>query len=228
MFSPKFAVLAALLVSLLMGIVLVSMQGAKAGPANGLSAAGSAPAAASAPAQAASSLTTGAAQPAAVLGSATLDLGLVAKSSSIDDADNVRWSLVRTTGDTAGLYVAQSGVDWKALRQVSRAGSFVLAAGSTWSFNATFQEGVGYKQASGVLAGGQCALATVIRGAAIRASLPTKAKQHRYAIPGFALADTVNIWWGRDDLTVQNPGGQDLLIAWELTPQTVKVSFIDQ
>lgn len=161
----------------------------------------------------------------ASLGSATLDLGLVAKGSSIDDADNVRWSLVRTTGDTNGLYTSQSGVDWKALRQVTRSGSYALPAGSTWSFNDTFQEGVGYKNASGVLAGGQCALATVIRGAAIRAGLPNKANPHRYPIPGFVLAETVNIWWGRDDLTVQNPTGQDLVIAWELTPKGVSVSI---
>ena len=222
MFSPKFAILAAVGVSILLAMILLSAQGPKAGVQGSSLTAGSGtktvPVADS---------TSGQTQvdSAASMGSATLDLGLVAKGSSIDNADNVRWSLVRTTGDTNGLYSTQSGVDWKALRQVTRSGSFALPAGSTWSFNETFQEGVGYKNASGALAGGQCALATVIRGAAIRAGLPNKAKPHRYPIPGFVLAETVNIWWGRDDLTVQNTTGQDLALFWELTPQGVYVAI---
>jgi hypothetical protein len=225
MFSPKFAILSAMGISILLVLILLSAQGPKTvvqGSSLAASAGGGSPAvpnagSPSAPAKGASS--------AALSGSATLDLGLVAKASTIDDADNVRWSLVRTTGDTNSLYNSKSGVDWKALRQVTRSGSFSLAAGSTWSFNDTFQEGVGYKNASGVLAGGQCSLATVIRGAAIKAGLPNQAKPHRYPVPGFALADTVNIWWGRDDLTIQNPTGQDLAIAWELTPKGVTVTI---
>ena len=222
MFSPKFAILAAVGVSILLAMILLSAQGPKVGVQGSSLTAG-----AGTKTVPGANSTSGQTQvdSAASLGSATLDLGLVAKGSSIDNADNVRWSLVRTTGDTNGLYSTQSGVDWKALRQVTRSGSFALPAGSTWSFNKTFQEGVGYKNASGALAGGQCALATVIRGAAIRAGLPNKAKPHRYPIPGFALAETVNIWWGRDDLTVQNTTGQDLALFWELTPQGVSVAI---
>ena len=223
MFSPKFAILAAVGVSILLAMILLSAQGPKVGVQGSSLTAG-----AGTKTVPGANSTSGQTQvdSAASLGSATLDLGLEAKGSSIDDADNVRWSLVRTTGDTNGLFnSSQSVVDWKALRQVTRSGSYPLPAGSTWSFNDTFQEGVGYKNASGVLAGGQCALATVIRGAAIRAGLPNKAKPHRYPIPGFVLAETVNIWWGRDDLTVQNPTGQDLAIAWELTPQGVTVAI---
>jgi len=222
MFSPKIAILATVGMCIVLGAVLLSIQGAGAGATPAIAA----PLGSSGPAVPQSNTKASTSAAAQTIGSATLSLSSVAKASSIDDADNVRWSLMRTTGDTGGVYSSKSGVDWVALRQVTRSGSFSLAAGSTWSFNATFQEGVGYKQASGVLAGGQCALATVIRGAAIRAGLPNKAKPHRYAIPGFALADSVNIWWGRDDLTVQNPGAQALTIAWELTPQAVTVKIL--
>ena len=225
MFSPKYAVLAAVGISLLMGAILLSMQGVKTSAASVASAANGA----SNP-EAPSIIQSEAAAPSStsqqVIGTATLSLAAVAKVSSIDDVDNVRWSLVRSSGSTSGLYTPASGVDWKGLREVSRSGAFKFAANSTWSFNAIFQEGVGYKQASGVLAGGQCALATVIRGAAMKAGLPTHAKQHRYAIPGFALADSVNIWWGRDDLTIQNTLKQDLTIAWELTPETVTIKIL--
>jgi hypothetical protein len=80
--------------------------------------------------------------------------------------------------------------------------------------------------ASGVLAGGHCALATVFRGAAIQAGLPAEAKPHLWPIPGFQLSETVNIWWGRDDLLVHNTTSQDLSLAWELTPQGVGVSVV--
>ena len=225
MFSPKYAVLAAVGISLLMGAILISIQGAKTSTASVASASNAA-----SNLEASFAIQSESAAPSStsqqVIGTATLSLAAVAKVSSIDDVDNVRWSLVRSSGSTSGLYSSASGVDWKALRGVSRSGAFRFAAGSTWSFNAIFQEGVGYKQASGVLAGGQCALATVIRGAAMKAGLPTHAKPHRYAIPGFALADSVNIWWGRDDLTIQNPGSHSLTIAWNLTPAAVTVSIL--
>ena len=217
MFSPKFAVLGAVLVSALLVLVLVLNQGAKAGPGQPAPIGGnvlSSRAASQAPA------TGGVGQ-----GSASLDLAALAKSNSLAEVDNVRWSLVRSTGDYNQLYNSKTGVDWAALRKVSRSGSYTLPAGATWSFNATFQEGVGYKVAAGVIAGGQCALATVIRAAAIRAGLPNQAKPHRYPVPGFPLAETVNIWWGRDDLTVQNLTAQDLTIAWQLTPTQVIVSI---
>jgi len=219
MFSPKFAVLGAVLVSALLVLVLVLNQGAKASPSQPAQVGGNVP-----PSQAASqppAAAAGAARP----GSATLDLGALAKSNSLAEVDNVRWSLVRSTGDFNQLYNSKTGVDWAALRKVSGSGKYTLPAGGTWSFNATFQEGVGYRIAAGVIAGGQCALATVIRAAAIRAGLPNQAKPHRYPVPGFPLAETVNIWWGRDDLTVQNPTAQDLTISWKLTPENVTVSI---
>lgn len=219
MFSPKYAVLAAVLVSVLLALGLLSAQGAKAGasqPAQPAQAGGTAPT------QAAGQPETG--RPSGQ-GSATLDLTALTKSNSLAEVDNVRWSLVRSTEDYNSLYTNKSGVDWAALRKVTRSGSFSIPAGKAWSFNATFQEGVGYRTAAGVIAGGQCALATVIRGAAIRAGLPNHAVPHRYPVPGFPLAETVNIWWGRDDLTVQNPTAQDLIIAWNLTPSSVSISI---
>jgi hypothetical protein len=158
--------------------------------------------------------------PTTTLGSAFLDLNRLVT----DEADNARWSLVRDSSAAAGLYSADTGVDWPALRRVSQSGSFQLPAGSTWSFNQTFQGGVGYKMASGVLAGGHCALATVFRGAAIQAGLPAEAKPHLWPIPGFQLSETVNIWWGRDDLHIHNPTGQNLALDWDLTPDGVTVS----
>jgi hypothetical protein len=218
MFSPKFAVLGAFLVSALLVLVLLSAQGAKAGSIQAAQAGGNALGSPQAASLAGTADGAG-------LGSASLDLGALAKSNSLAEVDNVRWSLVRSSGDFNQLYSSKTGVDWAALRKVTRSGSYALKAGATWSFNATFQEGVGYRIAAGVIAGGQCALATVIRAAAIRAGLPNKAIPHRYAIPGFALAETVNIWWGRDDLTVQNPTAQDLTIAWKLTPESVAISI---
>lgn len=160
--------------------------------------------------------------PTTTLGSAFLDLNRLVT----DEADNARWSLMRDSSAAAELYSAYNGVDWPALSGVSQSGSFQLPAGSTWSFNRTFQGGVGYKMASGVLAGGHCALATVFRSAAIQAGLPTEAKPHLWPIPGFELSETVNIWWGRDDLLVHNATSQDLSLAWELTPQGVGVSVV--
>lgn len=160
----------------------------------------------------------------AVFGSAALSLKKLAQSNGIDEVDNARWSLVRGTKAADGIFTSERGVDWHALRNVSTSGHFEIPAGGSWSFNAAFGEGPGYKNASGVLAGGQCALATVFRGAAIQGGLPNQAKPHRYPIPGFALAETVNIWWGRDDLIIRNDTGQAVSLVWDLTPEKVAVS----
>jgi hypothetical protein len=161
-----------------------------------------------------------------IFGSAALNLNKLTQANGIDETDNARWSLVRGTKAAEGIYSSAHGVDWQALRQLSTSGSFAIPAGKSWSFNAAFGEGPGYKNASGVLAGGQCALATVFRGAATKGGLPNQAKQHRYPIPGFALAETVNIWWGRDDLTIRNDTGQAVSLAWDLTPEKVTVSVV--
>jgi hypothetical protein len=158
------------------------------------------------------------------LGSAFLDLNLLAENNSIDEADNARWSLVRGTPTESQVYGEGNGVDWAALRYVSLSGTYRVAAGGMWSFNQTFQEGHGYKIASGVLAGGHCALATVFRAAAIRAGLPNQAHPHRWPIPGFPLTESVNIWWGRDDLAIENTTAQTLYLAWKLSPEGIEVS----
>jgi hypothetical protein len=167
-----------------------------------------------------------AAGPATVLGSAHLDLNALTQADNIDEADNVRWSLVRGTPAASQVDRASNGVNWAALRTVSAEGSFSLPAGSSWSFNATFGGGQGYKQASGVLAGGQCALATVFRAAALKAGLPAKAIPHLYPVPGFTHSETVTIWWGTYDLKIENPTGQTLYLAWKLTPEGVDVSVM--
>lgn len=180
-------------------------------------------------AQAAASTTPAPPQPdspsgGTTVGRAALSLSTLTRANGIAEADNARWSLVRGTKAAEGIYSSEHGVDWQALRQVSTSGQFEITAGGSWSFNAAFGEGPGYKNASGVLAGGQCALATVFRGAAIQAGLPNQAKPHRYPIPGFALAETVNIWWGRDDLIIRNDAGQPVFLTWNLTPEEVTVS----
>ena len=158
-----------------------------------------------------------------LLGSAFLNLDWLASANSIDEADNARWSLVRGTPGQAEVYSPASGVDWETLRTLSQSGSYNLPDGNTWSFNETFGGGPGYKMASGVLAGGHCALATVFRAAAIQAGLPTQASPHRWPIPGFPLNETVNIWWGQYDLLVHNTTGKDLSLDWELSPQGIKI-----
>jgi len=160
------------------------------------------------------------------LGSAFLDLNQLARANSIDEADNARWSLVRGTPTEGDVYSQAGGVDWQTLRTLSQSGAYDLPAGNTWSFNETFGGGPGYKMASGVLAGGHCALATVFRAAAIQAGLPNQAIPHQWPIPGFPLDETVTIWWGRDDLTVHNTTGQDLSLNWDLSPQGIKISIL--
>jgi hypothetical protein len=165
--------------------------------------------------------------PAAIrLGSAFLDLNQLAWANSIDEADNARWSLVRGTPAEAVVYSQASGVNWQTLRTLNQSGAYDLPAGNTWSFNDTFGGGPGYKIASGVLAGGHCALATVFRAAAIQAGLPNQAIPHQWPIPGFPLDETVTIWWGRDDLLVHNSTGQDISLNWDLSPQGIKISIL--
>jgi vancomycin resistance protein YoaR len=101
-----------------------------------------------------------------------------------------------------------------------------VPVGSSWSFNATFGGGPGYKQASGVLAGGQCALATAFRAAALKAGLPAQSIPHLYPVPGFTHSETVTIWWGTYDLKIENPTGQALSLVWKLTPAGVDVSIM--
>jgi hypothetical protein len=217
----KIVVLAAFLVCALLVGALFSLSSAKA---NGVQA--SSQENAGQPGGAAGDPEVGGGQVIAekTLGSARLDLNALARQDSIDESDNARWSLVRGTPAGEKVYSAGKAVNWKALRKVSASGAYRLPAGSSWSFNATFADGPGYKNASGVLAGGHCALATVFRGAAIQAGLPTKAKPHAWPIPGFPLAQTVNIWWGRDDLVIRNTTGHDLYLAWNLTPDGITTS----
>ena len=162
------------------------------------------------------------------LGSAALDLNALARIDNVDESDNIRWSLVRNTPAGSALYNPASGVDWAALRNVTAAGFFKVVTGFPWKFNTIFGDGDGYKQASGVLAGGQCALATVFRAAAMQAGLPTKALPHASPVPGFPQDETVTIWWGTYDLKITNPTGQDLYLVWKLTPDSVKVSIESQ
>ena len=169
------------------------------------------------------------AQPAAaqgtetVLGHAFLDLNALTQMDNIDESDNVRWSLVRGTPAGERVALASGGVDWAALREVTAEGAFSLPAGSQWSFNATFGGGAGYKLASGVLAGGQCDLATAFRAAALPAGLPAQSIPHLYPVPGFTHSETVTIWWGTYDLTIENSTGRALSLAWKLTPAGVEV-----
>ncbi len=220
-FSPKFLVLGAVLVSLVLAVALLSAPGAQADAG---STAGKTVTDAPAPLAAQAAAVKGQ-RNSGVLGSATLSLNLLAKSHNLDEADNVRWSLARGTASGDNLYNVQSGVNWAALRKVSASGSIHLAAGASWSFNATYGGGAGYKNASGVLAGGQCSLATVFRAAALKAGLVTKARPHRTPIPGFPQNETVNIWWGSYDLVIQNTSGQDLSMDWALTPTAVTVTI---
>ncbi len=156
---------------------------------------------------------------------AVLDLNQLAQAYSIDEADNVRWALARRTPTAGRVYRPETGVDWTALRTVSQTGTLLLPTGFGWSFNEVFQQGPGYKQAAGVLAGGHCALATLFRAAADAAGLPTQAHPHARPIPGFSDQETVNIWWGRDDLVVHNNTAHDLYFVWQLTPQAVTASI---
>jgi hypothetical protein len=165
------------------------------------------------------------ASPAEILGQADLDLNRLSRANSIDEADNARWSLVRRTLAAARVYQQESGVDWNVLRGLNQTGTILIPAGFTWSFNETFQQGPGYKEAGGILAGGHCALATVFRAAAMQAGLPTIARPHAWSIPGFPQNQTVNIYWGRDDLLVRNTTGQDLYFVWSVLPDSLEVSL---
>ena len=226
-FSPKFLVLGAVLVSLVLAVVLLSAPGAQAGSvATGQEAPQAAGTGSGGGGDVPVSVASQAQAKPEVLGSVTLDLNLLTRQDNIGEADNVRWSLVRGTGAAAGLYDAKRGVDWSALRKLSVSGAIQLPAGASWSFNNTYGGGIGYKIASGVLAGGQCSLATAFRAAAMKAGLVTRATPHRRPIPGFPQNETVNIWWGSYDLVIQNNGPQEISMDWKLTPDTVTVSIL--
>ncbi len=225
-FSPKFLVFGAVLISVRLATVLLAGPSAAAGPAatgqvaNGVANAASGPPEQSQPASQEQGQGHG-----AVLGSAIIDMNLLVKQDNVGEADNVRWSLARSSPAGGALYNASRGVDWAALRKLSLSGSIRLPAGASWSFNDTYGGGAGYKVASGVLAGGQCSLATAFRAAAMKAGLETKATPHRRPIPGFPQNETVNIWWGTYDLVIKNTSGRDLSMDWQLAPVDVKISI---
>lgn len=162
----------------------------------------------------------------AAIGRADLDLNVLAQAHSIDEVDNIRWSLVRRTPQAAQVYQQETGVDWAALRRVGQMGTILVPAGFLWSFNETFRQGPGYKDAGGILAGGHCALATVFRGAAVQAGLPAESRSHATPIPGFTLEESVNILWGRDDLAVHNNTDRDLYFVWAVGPNQVTVTIV--
>ena len=164
--------------------------------------------------------------PQATIGRSDLELNALAQAHSISEADNVRWSLVRRTPQAAEVYQPETGVDWEALRRVQQVGTIFVPADFPWSFNQTFQQGPGYKEAGGILAGGHCALATVFRAAAVQAGLPVTSRQHATPIPGFSLQESVNILWGRDDLIVHNNSGQDLYFIWAVDADHVTVAVV--
>ncbi|HXF84919.1 MAG TPA: hypothetical protein VNK49_05965 [Anaerolineales bacterium] len=161
-----------------------------------------------------------------IYGQASLDLNLLAQVHSIDEADNLRWSLIRRSVLANEVFDPASGVDWIALRRIHQQDTILLPDGFIWSFNETFQGGPGYKNAGGILAGGHCALATVFRAAAAQAGLATQFQMHASPIPGFTREESVNIYWGRDDLLVYNTSGQDLYFIWRLTPDQLEISLI--
>lgn len=162
--------------------------------------------------------------PERVLGVAELDLEALARGNSPGEVDNALWSLIRRTPQSAEIYHADTGVDWESLRGIAQVGTILVMAGFPWSFNETFQKGPGYKEASGILAGGHCALATVFRAAAVQAGLPVSSKRHRTPIPGYSLDESVNILWGRDDLIVHNNTEQHLYFVWAITPGKITVA----
>jgi hypothetical protein len=215
-FPPEVIFTAVLLMGAMLACLLLNLGKAQASrlPAAGKSSRSAQPAARKKSATAST-----------LLGSAFLNLDWLASANSIDEADNARWSLVRGTPAQARVFSPGSGVDWQTLRTLSQSGSYNLPAGNTWSFNETFGGGPGYKIASGVLAGGHCALATAFRAAAIQAGLSNQAIPHQWPIPGFPLNETVTIWWGQYDLLLHNTTGQDLSLDWELSPQGIKISI---
>lgn len=158
-----------------------------------------------------------------VLSTATMPLDTTIPQ---DEADNLRWSLIRRTPLAATIYSAAGGVNWEALRSCEAQGDILVPAGFVWSFNETFREGPGYKEASGILAGGHCALATLFNAAAESAGLPTQFNRHRTPFPGYGAEKSVNIYWGRDDLVVQNTSGQDIYLRWRLVGNNATVEVV--
>ena len=156
------------------------------------------------------------------IGSASMALGNGLPQA---EADNLRWALVRRTPSAASIYDPATGVNWEALRGIAASGDILVPAGFVWSFNETFQSGPGYKEASGILAGGHCALATVFNAAARTAGLSTEYKPHRTPYPGYAVEQCVNIFWGRDDLRMRNTTGGDIEFLWTLTGDILTVQL---
>ena len=157
------------------------------------------------------------------IGSASMVLG---EGLPLDEADNMRWSLIRRTPAAASVYNASTGVDWGALRGIEASGDILVPSGFVWSFNETFQSGPGYKEASGILAGGHCALATVFNAAVKSAGLPTDYRPHRTPYPGYTVDQCVNIYWGRDDLRTRNTTGNDIQLRWVIDGQRVSVQVV--
>jgi hypothetical protein len=160
------------------------------------------------------------------LGRGVLDLNALTQGHGIGESDNARWSLVRRTPEAAQVFHPESGVDWAGLRNVSAAGTILVPAGFPWSFNETFQEGPGYKKASGILAGGHCALASAFRAAAVETGLPVEYRRHATPIPGFTGDESVNILWGRDDLVVHNNSAQDLYFVWSVGSGEITIAVV--
>ncbi len=168
-------------------------------------------------------------RPSEVTGSFVYDLNMLTTDYNIHETDNVRWSLVRRSPQGAALWTKANGVNYTKLRQVTTNGTITIPPG-TWSFNSVFRAGVGYKRASGYLAGGHCALASMFKMAAENAGLRTGIdKKHKdengnpLPIPGFTADQSVSIYWGRDDLRVYNDTGEALQFVWYLTPDTLAI-----
>ena len=119
-FSPKIPIFGVILVSLLLTAILLSVPGVEAQPL---------PAAQPMVKDLVNVTPTSTAAP-QVMGKATLDLNHLAKVNNIDEADNARWSLVRSVSGAS-----QATVDWKKLRQMNASDSIALPAGASWSFN---------------------------------------------------------------------------------------------
>lgn len=166
-----------------------------------------------------------------VMGSFTMSLS--ANTFNVEEADNVRWSLIRRSSEGAALYdIWDKTTNWQGVRQMNMAGSITMPRGQMWSFNSIFRAGVGYRRASGILAGGHCALASAFKVAADNAGLPTEIdKKHTnkkgepLPIPGFSWEDSVSIHWGgpEHDLRVLNDTGRDLRFLWTLSGDTLKI-----
>lgn len=167
------------------------------------------------------------------LGNYTYDLN--AGTFNIQEADNVRWALLRRTVAGTRLWSKPDDenpnglVDWGRLRTLTGSGALTIPTETPWSFNAQFRAGVGYRQASGILAGGHCSLASALKAAADNAGLRTEFdKKHSLVIPGFAAETSVSILWGgpEHDLRVYNDTGADLRFAWRIVGDNLTIDVV--